>query len=124
MRRTRRYALGAILLTLALAGAACGGSGGGGNAGGGGGGGGGGGKTLASTFVFGAPPDCATNKFCAIGLKSVYGIVFKQIKTTDFGGPITVQALKAGTIQVGELFSTSIYDPDFVALEDDKHLEN
>src|SRR5205823_14770402 len=76
------------------------------------------------TFVFGAPPDCATNKYCAIGLKDLYGVVFKQIKTTDFGGPITVQALKAGTIQVGELFSTSIYDPDFVALEDDKHLEN
>src|SRR5262249_29900793 len=60
---------------------------------------------------------------CAIGLKDVYGIVFKSIKTTDFGGPITVQALKAGTIQVGELFSTSVYDPTFVVLEDDKHLE-
>jgi glycine betaine/choline ABC-type transport system substrate-binding protein len=122
MRSTRRYALGAILLTLALAGAACGGSGGGGNAGGGGGASAGG-KTLASTFVFGAPPDCATNKFCAIGLKNVYGIEFKQIKTTDFGGPITVHALKAGTIQVGELFSTSVYDPTFTVLEDDKHLE-
>jgi glycine betaine/choline ABC-type transport system substrate-binding protein len=79
--------------------------------------------TIASTFVFGAPPDCATNKFCAVGLKNTYGIVFKQIKTTDFGGPITVQALKAGAVQVGELFSTSVYDPDFVVLKDDKHLE-
>jgi glycine betaine/choline ABC-type transport system substrate-binding protein len=120
MRSTRRFALGAALLALALAGAACGGSGGGGSNTTGGGGGG---KTIASTFVFGAPPDCATNKFCAIGLKSEYGIVFKQIKTTDFGGPITVQALKAGTVQVGELFSTSVYDPTFVVLEDDKHLE-
>jgi osmoprotectant transport system substrate-binding protein len=119
MRSTRRFALGAALLALALLGAACGGSGGGGTTTGGGGG-----KTIASTFVFGAPPDCATNKYCAIGLKDVYGIVFKQIKTTDFGGPITVRALKAGTVQVGELFSTSIYDPDFVALQDDKHLEN
>jgi glycine betaine/choline ABC-type transport system substrate-binding protein len=81
------------------------------------------GPTLASTFVFGAPPDCATNQFCAIGLKDLYGIVFKSIKTTDFGGPITVQALKAGTVQVGELFSTSVYDPTFVVLQDDKHLE-
>jgi osmoprotectant transport system substrate-binding protein len=78
---------------------------------------------VAHNFIFGAPPDCSTNKFCAIGLKSVYGIQFKQIKTTDFGGPITVHALKAGTIQVGELFSTSVYDPDFVVLADDKHLE-
>ena len=119
MRRYRTYALGAAVLSLLLLASACSkksSSGGGGTTGGG--------ATLASTFVFGAPPDCATNKYCAIGLKNLYGIVFKQIKTTDFGGPITVHALKAGTIQVGELFSTSIYDPDFVALEDDKHLEN
>lgn len=80
-------------------------------------------STVASKFVFGAPPDCATNKFCAIGLKNVYGIQFKQIKTTDFGGPITVQALKSGAVQVGELFSTAVYDPSFVTLTDDKHLE-
>jgi len=106
------FALGATFLAIAITGVACGGSGGGGNGG-----------TIASTFVFGAPPDCATNKFCAIGLKDTYGLDFKQIKTTDFGGPITVQALKSGTIQVGELFSTSVYDPTFVVLEDDKHLE-
>jgi glycine betaine/choline ABC-type transport system substrate-binding protein len=79
--------------------------------------------TLASTFVFGAPPDCATNKFCAIGLKSTYGIVFKEVKSLDFGGPATRAALTSGAVQVGELFSTSIYDPTFVALKDDKHLE-
>jgi glycine betaine/choline ABC-type transport system substrate-binding protein len=113
MRSHRRFALGAAVLSLALLAGACGG----GSSGGGGG-------TVASKFVFGAPPDCATNKYCAIGLKNVYGITFKQIKTTDFGGPITVHALKAGTIQIGELFSTSIYDPTFVPLVDDKHLEN
>jgi osmoprotectant transport system substrate-binding protein len=79
--------------------------------------------TLASTFVFAAPKDCATNKFCQIGLKNTYGIVFKEVKPLDSGGPLTVTALKTGTAQVGELFSTSIYDPTFVALVDDKHLE-
>ena len=79
--------------------------------------------TLASTFVFGAPKDCPTNKFCQLGLKSVYGIEFKEVKLLDSGGPLTVTALKSGTAQVGELFSTSIYDPTFVALVDDKHLE-
>jgi len=143
------FALGAAFLAITLMGAACGGSGGGGTTTGtttgattggtttgattggtttgattsGTTGGGTTGPTLASTMVFGAPPDCATNKFCAIGLKDLYGIEFKSIKTTDFGGPITVQALKAGTVQVGELFSTSVYDPTFVVLEDDKHLE-
>ena len=113
MRKYRTYALGAAVLSLALLAGACSSkspSGGGG--------------TVASKFVFGAPPDCATNKYCAIGLKNVYGLTFKQIKTTDFGGPITVHALKAGTIQIGELFSTSVYDSTFVVLEDDKHLEN
>jgi osmoprotectant transport system substrate-binding protein len=79
--------------------------------------------TIASKLVFGAPPDCATNQFCAVGLKNVYGIVFKQVKTTDFGGPITTHALESGAVQVGELFSTAVYNPDFVVLEDDKHLE-
>jgi osmoprotectant transport system substrate-binding protein len=119
MRSTRMFALGATFLAVAFLGAACGGSGGGSSSTTSAGGG----ATIASTFVFGAPPDCATNQFCAIGLKKTYGIQFKTIKTTDFGGPITVHALKAGTIQVGELFSTSVYDPDFVVLDDDKHLE-
>jgi len=79
--------------------------------------------TLASTLVFGAPKDCPTNKFCQIGLKNTYGIVFKEVRLLDSGGPLTVTALRSGTVQVGELFSTSIYDPNFVALVDDKHLE-
>src|SRR5438128_12368879 len=119
MRNHRRLALGAAVLAAALVAAAC-------SSGGGSGSGGTpspAGATLAGTFVFGAPPDCATNKFCAPGLKSVYGIEFKQIKSLDFGGPATVAALKSGAVQVGELFSTSVYDPDFTVLEDDKHLE-
>jgi osmoprotectant transport system substrate-binding protein len=111
MRRYRRYALGAALLALALFGAACGGSGGGG------------GGTIASTLVFGAPPDCPTNPVCQIGLKNTYGIVFKQVKKLDFGGPLTVSALKSGAVQIGELFSTGVYDPTFFVLEDDKHLQ-
>jgi osmoprotectant transport system substrate-binding protein len=111
MRMYRRYALGAALVALAVTGAACG-SGGSGSGG-----------TVASKFVFGAPPDCPTNPFCQLGLKNVYGIEFKEVKKLDFGGPLTVNGLKSGAIQVGELFSTSVYDPTFVILEDDKHLE-
>src|SRR5881392_1059987 len=118
MRNHRRLALGAAVLAAALVAAAC-------SSGGGSGSGGTpspAGASLASTFVFGAPPDCATNKFCAIGLKSTYGIQFKEVKSLDFGGPATRAALTSGAVQVGELFSTSIYDPTFVALKDDKHL--
>jgi len=117
MRLYRRYALGAALLSLALFGAACGGGSGGSanNTGGG--------KTIASTFVFGAPPDCPTNPFCQIGLKKVYGIEFKEVKKLYYGGPLTISGLKCVALQVGELFSSSVYDPNFVVLEDDKHLE-
>jgi osmoprotectant transport system substrate-binding protein len=111
MRMYRRYALGAALVALAITGAACGS-------------GGSGGSTIASKFVFGAPPDCPTNPVCQIGLKSTYGIEFKEVKALDFGGPLTVSGLQSGAIQVGELFSTSVYDPTFVVLVDDKHLES
>jgi osmoprotectant transport system substrate-binding protein len=117
MRMHRRYALGAALLSAALLAGACG-------SGGSSGGTSSSNKpALATTLVFGAPPNCPTNPFCQIGLKNTYGIVFKEVKLLDAGGPITVQALKSGTIQVGELFSTSVYDPDFQVLVDDKHLE-
>jgi osmoprotectant transport system substrate-binding protein len=122
MRKHRRLALGATVLAAALITAACS-SGGGSSSGGSTSSPSAGGATLASTFVFGAPPDCPTNKFCAEGLKSTYGIVFKEVKPLDFGGPETVAALKSGAVQVGELFSTSVYDPDFTVLVDDKQLE-
>jgi osmoprotectant transport system substrate-binding protein len=122
MRKHRRLALGAAVLAAALTAAACS-SGGGSGSGGSSSSPSAGGATIASTFVFGAPPDCPTNKFCVLGLKSTYGIEFKEVKTLDFGGPVTVAALKSGAVQVGELFSTSVYDPDFVVLTDDKQLE-
>ena len=74
MRKHRSLALGAAVLAAALT-AAASSSGGGSGSGGSSSPSGSGGATLASTFVFGAPPDCATNKFCALGLKSTYGIV-------------------------------------------------
>ena len=110
MRKHRRFALGATLIAMALLAGACG-SGGSAS-----------GSSVASKLVFGGPPDCPTLPFCIQGLKKVYGLTFKQFKPLDFGGPLTVAALKSGAIQIGELFSTSIYDPDFVTLQDDKHL--
>ncbi|ROP40244.1 ABC transporter substrate-binding protein [Saccharothrix texasensis] len=52
----------------------------------------------------------------------LYGVKFTEIKTTDAGGPITVDALKAGTVQVANLYTTSadIKANDFVELEDPK----
>lgn len=57
-------------------------------------------------------------------IKQLYGCEFKEIRTTDTGGPVTVAALRSGDVQVADLFSTSatIAANGFVPLEDDKHM--
>jgi osmoprotectant transport system substrate-binding protein len=81
--------------------------------------------TLASTFIFGGPPECPNRPFCLIGLKDTYGLEFKEFKPLDVGGPITVAALEKGEIQVGLLFTSdpTIDAKGFVELEDDKQLQ-
>lgn len=83
------------------------------------------GPSIASTLVLGAPPECPTRPFCAVGLKEVYGIEFKEIKPLDAGGPITVQAIKTDAVDVGLLFTSdpSIAAEGFVLLEDDLQLQ-
>ena len=63
--------------------------------------------TIASTMVLGGPPECPTRPYCQIGLEKTYGLNFKSFKPLDAGGPLTVAALKDGSIQVGLLFTTS-----------------
>jgi osmoprotectant transport system substrate-binding protein len=81
--------------------------------------------TVASTLTLGGPPECPTRPFCAIGLKDTYGVTFGTFKPLDTGGPLTVAALKSGTIDVALLFSTSsvIAANNWVVLNDDKHLQ-
>ncbi|WP_433265164.1 ABC transporter substrate-binding protein [Actinosynnema sp. CS-041913] len=57
-------------------------------------------------------------------VKELYGVTFKEIKTTDAGGPVTVDALKNGTAQVANLYTTSadIKVNDFVELDDPKSM--
>lgn len=121
MRRTRSLVLGATLLALALVAGACGGSGEDNS----GSGGGDTGETVASQLTLGGPPECPKRPFCIPGLKETYGVEFGEFRPLDVGGPLTVQALKNGQIDVGLLFSTSsaISANDFVLLEDDKGLQ-
>jgi osmoprotectant transport system substrate-binding protein len=79
---------------------------------------------IAGQLVFGAGPECPTYKFCLPGLKSVYGLHFKQTLTLDTDGPATRAACKNGSIQVGLVFSS---DADLnalglVVLQDDMHM--
>jgi osmoprotectant transport system substrate-binding protein len=57
-------------------------------------------------------------------IKELYGCTFKSIKTTDAGGPVTVEALKSGQVQVANLFTTaSAIDANgFKQLKDTKNM--
>ena len=73
-------------------------------------------------FVLGAAGEWAQRWEAKIN--EVYGVKFKEIKTTDAGGPVTVDALKGGTVQVANLYTTSadIKANGFVELADPKNL--
>ncbi|TMC74686.1 MAG: ABC transporter substrate-binding protein [Chloroflexi bacterium] len=82
---------------------------------------------FAKDMVLGGPPECPSPQrpFCIPGLKSVYGLTFKDFKPLDAGGPLTVAALDGKQIDVGLLFTSdpSIVAKNFVLLDDDKHLQ-
>ncbi len=79
---------------------------------------------VAKNLVLGGPPEFKTRVQGVVGLKSVYGVEFKEFKPLDTAGPVTVAALKNGDIQAANLFTTdpSIPQNGFVVLEDPKHL--
>ncbi|WP_412542636.1 ABC transporter substrate-binding protein [Longispora sp. K20-0274] len=79
---------------------------------------------VAKDLVIGGPPEFKTRRQGIVGLKDVYGLDFKEFKSLDVAGPITVSALKKGDIQAANLFTT---DPalevnGFVSLDDPKAL--
>lgn len=80
---------------------------------------------VAGQLVLGGPPECPNREFCALGLRSKYGITFKEFKPLDVGGALTVQALVGGQIDVGLLFTSdaTIAVRGFVLLDDDKQLQ-
>jgi osmoprotectant transport system substrate-binding protein len=58
-------------------------------------------------------------------LEETYGLEFAEFRSLDTGGPITVEALETGEIDVGILFTTNPAIPanDLVPLEDDLGLQ-
>ncbi|MCO8274145.1 ABC transporter substrate-binding protein [Actinoplanes sp. TRM 88003] len=81
-------------------------------------------KPVAKDLVIGAGPEWQERYQGLKGLEAVYGVKFKEFKPLDAGGPLTVNALVKGQIQVGNIFSTdsSITVNKFVVLEDPKSL--
>ncbi len=73
-------------------------------------------------LVFGGPGQWADR--WKVKIKELYGCEFREIRVTDTGGPVTVEALRSGEVQVADLFSTSatIESNGFVPLVDDKNM--
>ena len=81
-------------------------------------------QPVAGQLTLGGPPEWKTRQTGAPGLKAKYDVVFKDFKALDAGGPLTINALKNGSIQAGDVFTT---DPNIVAngwgaLQDPKNL--
>jgi osmoprotectant transport system substrate-binding protein len=81
--------------------------------------------SVAGDLTLGGPPECPERPFCLPGFQKVYGVEFGDFKPLDVGGPLTVEALDQGEVDVALLFSTSgvIADKGWVVLEDDKGLQ-
>ncbi len=82
-------------------------------------------QQVAPELVFGGPPECPERPLCLQGLEDTYGLDFKQFRSLDAGGPLTVAALEDGKIDVALMFTTQgiIADKGWVVLEDDKGLQ-
>lgn len=79
----------------------------------------------ANPVNLGAPPECPQRQFCLPGLEQAYGMNIAEFVPLDAGGPLTIQALKQGRVDVGLVFSSSgsVAGNDLVVLEDDKQLQ-
>jgi osmoprotectant transport system substrate-binding protein len=78
-----------------------------------------------SPITLGGPPECPKRPFCQLGLEQTYGVEVGEFVPLDAGGPLTIQALQQGKIDVGLVFSSSgsVAANNLVVLEDDKGLQ-
>ncbi|WP_248761069.1 ABC transporter substrate-binding protein [Pseudarthrobacter sp. SSS035] len=81
-------------------------------------------QRVAGEMGLGAAPEWKTRLNGVAGLKSVYGLEFKEFLPLDAGGPLTLNALLSGQVHVGNLFSTdpALTANNLVVLDDDKNL--
>lgn len=81
-------------------------------------------KGVAPELVIGGPPELDIRASGLPGLEKIYGLTFKNFRSLDAGGPLTVAALSSGDIDVARMFTTQgiIDAKGWVVLEDDKNL--
>ncbi|GAB3265562.1 ABC transporter substrate-binding protein [Kineosporia babensis] len=78
------------------------------------------GDLKGKNLILGGPPEWKTRATGVPGFEKNYGVTFKEFKVLDPGGPLTVAALKNGTVDVADMFSTdpTITTNGWVTLED------
>lgn len=76
-------------------------------------------------LVLGGPPECPIRPLCQPGLEGAYGIEFSGFVPLDTSGPLTIDALEHGVVDLALVFTTSaqILRHGFVLLQDDRHLQ-
>lgn len=81
-------------------------------------------KSVAGRLTLGAPAQFKTRADGVPALKSVYGVTFGRFTPLGTNGTVTVQALKNGSIDAADIFSTdpSIVKNHFVSLKDPKSM--
>jgi osmoprotectant transport system substrate-binding protein len=77
-------------------------------------------KAVASKLTLGGPPEWKTRATGLPGLKSKYGVVFGKYRTLDAGGTLSENALKKGTVDAANIFTTdpNIAKNGWVVLQD------
>jgi osmoprotectant transport system substrate-binding protein len=77
---------------------------------------------VASKLTYGAPPNMQTRPDGIPGFQKLYGLKFGRFTALKASGTVTPDALKAGTVDAADIFSTdpSIVQNGFVSLTDDK----
>ncbi len=79
---------------------------------------------VAGQMTLGGSSEWQTRADGPQGLKKLYGVVFKDYKVLDPGGPLSVKGLQTGLVQATDIFTTNpaIEENDFVVLKDPKNL--
>jgi osmoprotectant transport system substrate-binding protein len=81
-------------------------------------------KAHSKEMVAGGGPEFKTRTAGLKGLKEKYGVEFKEFKSLDAGGPLSLKALLNDQIQLTQFFTTQSYIPDnnLVVLDDPEHI--
>lgn len=80
-------------------------------------------KAIQSQVTIGAAPEFQTREEGLLGLKSLYGLSLR-FKALDEAGPLTIAALRDGTVQAADVYTTdpAVARYHFVALGDPRHV--